>query len=447
MIFFILLILSIISPNTILAQNNFGLHLTQGSDIHSAHHIINSSSGDWGWATIVIRTDQLDDKNTWQDFFDNCRKYHIIPIVRIATKMEKDYWTKPDEKDIDNFLKLFESLNWPTKTRHITLFNEINHGSEWGGEVNIKEYTDIVLYAQKKFKDTNSDYFIMPAALDLAAPDKYPKYLSYKSVYKEIQNYKPEFFEKFDGLANHYYPHNSPNNYKNELIYFPDKNIPIFIKETAIPHREGITKNNRFYTLNTSTEILKNFILENQNNTQIKAITPFIYNYPHPPFDNFSWLDKNEKLHPQFQKIIDIPKKQNEPEQITSYVKIKHEIPLIIFTNKEYYGHIYLKNTGQSIWGETNFCLKSESKNIITEDICTDNSLIFPNQTKIFSFKFSVNNPSNFKEEIYLKWENLPEIKIIPINSNTTIYRQKTGIYNKIINFIQKLVKYYYLSS
>ena len=441
MVFFILLILSILLPNTIFAQNNFGLHLTQTSDINSAHSIINSSNGDWGWATIVIRLDQINDKNTWQDFFNNCRKHHIIPIIRLATKMENNHWAKPSETDIDQFVNFLESLNWPSKTRHLILFNEINHATEWGGEVNVAEYVDIVLYAQQKFKTTNPDYFIMPAALDLAAPNQSPKFLSYQEIYRQIKNYKPEFFEKFDGLANHYYPHNSPNTYQNELLYFPNKNIPVFITETAIPHREGIKKNNNFYTLNTSVSILKNLILNYQNNSQIKAVTPFIYNYPYPPFDNFSWVDKDEKLYPQFQHIIDLPKETNEPEQITSFKKIKHEIPLIIFTGKEYYGHVYMENTGQSIWGENNFCLKSESKNIISQDLCTDEHLILPNQIKIFSFKFTVQNPSNFKEETYLKWEGLPKIKIMPINASATIYRPKTGILNIIINFIQKLIK------
>jgi len=269
MVFLILLILSILAPNTIFAQNNFGLHLTQTSDINSAHSIINSSNGDWGWATIVIRLDQINDKNTWQDFFDNCRQKHIIPIVRLATKMENNYWTKPQTTDIDKFIIFLESLNWPTKTRHLILFNEINHASEWGGEVNIPEYVDLVLYAQEKFKTTNSDYFIMPAALDLAAPNQSPKFLSYQEVYRQIKNYKPEFFERFDGLANHYYPHNSANTYQNELLYFSNKDIPVFITETAIPHREGIKKNNNFYTLNTSTSILKNLILNYQDNPQI----------------------------------------------------------------------------------------------------------------------------------------------------------------------------------
>ena len=75
MFIFCLLILFFLNINPILAseRNLFGLHLTQTADLISAKEIINSSGGDWGYVTIVIRTDQLD-KNTWQDFFDNCRK-------------------------------------------------------------------------------------------------------------------------------------------------------------------------------------------------------------------------------------------------------------------------------------------------------------------------------------------------------------------------------------
>ncbi|HQI13479.1 MAG TPA: hypothetical protein PLU48_02775, partial [Candidatus Woesebacteria bacterium] len=86
--FFLLLIslLFFYGRQPILASdfNSFGLHLTQPSDIDSAAKIINSNGGDWGYATIVIRTDQLD-VNTWQGFFNQCRKLHIIPIIRLAT--------------------------------------------------------------------------------------------------------------------------------------------------------------------------------------------------------------------------------------------------------------------------------------------------------------------------------------------------------------------------
>ena len=93
-ILFLILFLffGVIFNKSILASPNiFGLHLTQTQDLISAKDIINSNGGDWGWVTIVIRTDQLDYR-TWQDFFDNCRRYHLIPIIRLATYSDNGNW-------------------------------------------------------------------------------------------------------------------------------------------------------------------------------------------------------------------------------------------------------------------------------------------------------------------------------------------------------------------
>ena len=89
MVFFVFLLL-IAKSNPILASDRsiFGLHLSQTSDITSAKNIINSNGGDWGYITIVLRTDQFN-RQMWQDFFDNCRLFHLTPIIRLATIMEK----------------------------------------------------------------------------------------------------------------------------------------------------------------------------------------------------------------------------------------------------------------------------------------------------------------------------------------------------------------------
>ena len=61
MFFIFLLIFSLLFNSHILASDNiFGLHLSQTEDIYQANQVINSQNGDWGWATIVIKLDQLD---------------------------------------------------------------------------------------------------------------------------------------------------------------------------------------------------------------------------------------------------------------------------------------------------------------------------------------------------------------------------------------------------
>jgi len=182
---FLILVLSfwLIFNKPILASENiFGLHLTQTEDLTNVKDIVNSSGGDWGWVTIVIPLNQLN-QQTWQNFFDNCRKYHLIPILRLATIGDGDNWKAPSFSDIDNLANFLNSLNWPTKDQYIILFNEVNHGQEWGGEVNVKNYVDTSIYAYQKFKNVNPNFFILSGALDLAAPENLPDFKSASNFY------------------------------------------------------------------------------------------------------------------------------------------------------------------------------------------------------------------------------------------------------------------------
>ncbi len=438
----------------ILASDNiFGLHLTQTQDLSTAKDIINSNGGDWGWVTIVIRLDQLD-QQTWQDFFDNCRKYHLIPIVRLATIADGDNWKIPQESDIDNLTNFLNSLNWPNKTQHIILFNEINHGQEWGGEVDIKSYVDISIYTSQKFKSLNPNFFILSTGLDLASPDQSPNYLSAETVYQQIFDYKPEYFDNIDGLASHSYPNHgfvgtpkdtgqhSIHGYQWELDTIKSlgvkKELPVFITETGWPHQEGISKKNNFYTTKTTSQFLLDAYHIWSADPQIKAVTPFIYNYPQEPFDHFSWLDQDEQLYPEYQKFIDQPKTINNPEQTTSYELYKNQLPFIIFANHEYNGQISLKNTGQSIWGETTFCLNpTVSDNIELTPICvTSQDTVYPNQIKIFNFKFKIKD--SISKKVTLSWEGIPNTEITLFSENSIIYHQQFNLFNKIKSFFVK---------
>jgi len=458
MFFIFLLIISLFFNSPILASDNtFGLHLSQTEDLNSAAKIINSQNGNWGWATIVIQTNNLD-KNTWQNFFDNCRKNHVIPIIRIATVGEGENWKVPDYSDIDHIVSFLNSLNWPTQEQHIILFNEINHGSEWGGEVDIKDFIDKSSYAAKKFKETNPNFFILSCGLDLVAPEDPPKYESAENVYKKIISLNPNYFDNIDGLASHSYPNNgfvgTPNDtgqhsirgYQWELDLLKqlgiNKDLPIFITETGWPHRQGIENQNNFYTAKTTSNFLTEAITNVWSlDSRIKAITPFIYNYSQEPFDHFSWLDKDGNLYPEYQQLIDLPKKQNEPKQIISYQLEKINLPLLILEKNTYDGEIILKNTGQSIWGEKKFCLISKSSpNITTSEICSDNNLTLPGQYKIFKIKFIVNQVDNYEGQTYLSWGDLNNFEIQKFAKKSTIYHPKDNFIQKIINSFKTFI-------
>ncbi len=454
-IFLTLLIFTAFSlPSQAYGQDNiFGLHLTQFSDLQSASGIINSSNGDWGWATIVIRLDLMD-KNAWQNFFDQCRQQHIIPIVRIATIMDQDSWRRPQNSEMDQIASFLNSLNWPTQTQHVILFNEINHASEWGGEVDINSYVDSFVYTAQKLKSLNPNFFILGPGLDLASPEKVPEFKSAQNVYQEIYNYNPEYFNLIDGLASHSYPNHgyvgkpsdsgqhSIRGYQWELQYIKslgiDKNYPVFITETGWPHRQGIKNNNGFYTATTTADLLTKAYEIWSKDPNIKAVTPFIYNYPYEPFDHFSWVDKSETLYPEYQVLVDMIKPKNTPSQITSYQLNHLKLPLLLLHNNEYQGRISLKNTGQSIWGETKFCLEPNvSANITTTEICFGGKNTPPNQSEEITFKFTINDTP--ADQSFIGWDNLPTTQIEPVILKGQLYRPKTGIKDKIMQTFQNI--------
>ncbi|MFZ2153177.1 MAG: hypothetical protein WAV41_03945 [Microgenomates group bacterium] len=443
MLVLILIITFFLNYSPILAseRNIFGLHLTQTNDIYSAAKIINSSNGDWGYATIVIRLDQLNRQN-WQEFMNNCRKFHIIPIIRLATIMENNYWKKPETSDIDNLASFLNSLNWPTQEQHIILFNETNHGSEWSGGVDVKSFTDISIYTYQKLKSLNSNFVVISGALDLAAPNKNSEFKSATDFFKEIYTYRPEYFDNLDALGNHYYPQNSPRDYNWELGLLKKlgvkKTFPVYITETGWPHREGETKNNQYFLAQTSANLLIKSLATWQKDPRVVAVTPFIFNYPFEPFDHFSWVDKNENLLPAYQSVVNNPKQKNTPSQITSYEITSNRLPFIILTDSEYLGEISIKNTGQSIWGETNFCLPPDSTpNVTIDQICTTNNFVYPNQIEKFSYKLKIKNIPDYKEKTFISWQGLPPLEITPLNGEGTIYSPKLTPLQRLVQYFQ----------
>lgn len=142
-------------------NNKMGIHILFPSELQEAAKLVNSNGGDWGYVTIPIQAGDKDIKK-WQEFMDQAKSLHLIPLVRLAT--EGDYfntssWRKPTEADVLDFANFLNSLNWPTKNHYIIVFNEVNRGDEWGGSPNPQEYADILSYAVTAFKSRNPDFF------------------------------------------------------------------------------------------------------------------------------------------------------------------------------------------------------------------------------------------------------------------------------------------------
>lgn len=164
-------------------NNKFGIHLAQPSDqdLEAAAKLVNSSSGDWGYVTLVIQENDRD-KNKWQEIFNKLRRLHLIPVIRLATQPEGGVWQRPSESSIASWVNFLDSLNWVVKNRYVILFNEPNHGFEWGGAVDPENYAQIAFTFAKALKERNPDFFVMLSGFDAASPSN-PPYFEDEEVF------------------------------------------------------------------------------------------------------------------------------------------------------------------------------------------------------------------------------------------------------------------------
>ncbi len=283
-------------------NNSFGIHITQEADIEAAAELVNSSGGKWGYVTIVI---QKGERNThrWQKTFNRLRKLHLIPLVRIATAQLNDGWERPSPDEIDGWVDFLGSLNWPVANRYVIVGNEPNHKKEWGGEISPEGYAEYLKAFSQKLKSRSDDFFVLPAALDFSAGNTKDT-LEATLFWRRMLKTQPDIFNWVDGLNSHSYP--NPNfsgsekavgrgsvaSFLWEDAYLRslgvNKNFPIFITETGWAHR--VDENSQGYLEAEEIGPKFKYALENTwNNPGVVAVTPFILDYDHHPFDVFSW--------------------------------------------------------------------------------------------------------------------------------------------------------------
>lgn len=415
------------------ANNKFGIHLAVASeeDLIDAAALVNSSGGKWGYVTLVIQENDRD-LNKWQNVFDKMRELKLIPIVRIATlPQEGGFWRRPTVEDASGWVDFLNSLNWVVKDRYVILFNEPNHASEWGGEVDAKNYGEIAFEFAKKLKERNPDFFIMLAGLDAAAPHQLPKYEDEENFLREIVTSYSSLFTVVDGLSSHSYPNygfiaspyktgrNSIKNYLWELSVLKKlgvkKNLPVFITETGW---NGVSERQR----------AKNFKIAFEEvwlpDGKIMAVTPFVLNYQDKPFEGFSWRKKGAKaFYQQYETVQGITKLAGDPKQDHT-LKVSSLIPSKLTWKSTYQFSIKLRNEGQSIWdAEEGYKLKLSGEDLDDfEYFFSDFDGVLPFRDSLTSFHLKVGDKTGnyhfkigiFKGDKLVSNEVEWELKIIP---------------------------------
>ncbi|OGE29282.1 hypothetical protein A2867_05375 [Candidatus Daviesbacteria bacterium RIFCSPHIGHO2_01_FULL_40_11] len=379
-LFFIQPVFAIVNPLSV-PNNKFGIHIIQATPDESspAAKLVNTN-GDWGYITVLVESKDRD-HNKWQEFFDDLRRRHLIPLVRLATEPQGNFWKRPYEKEEEAWADFLDALNWPTKNRYVIVYNEPNHGTEWGNKVDASSYAEVLDKTITALKNKNQDFFVLNGGFDASTPSKPPVYEDQITFMKEMNKAVPGIFEKLDGWVSHSYPNpafaGSPaavgrgtvRNWFWEIQQLRNLgvtyNLPVFITETGWKHAEGLSYDSRLPDEETVAKYYKEAFETAWNIDRIVAITPFLLSYQEIPFDHFSFKKptgekQNIKVlsvaypeyYSMYQTIQDLPKVTGKPVQETKALLTKGEIYSSIISGEIYTISLTFKNIGQSIWND-----------------------------------------------------------------------------------------------
>lgn len=339
--------------------NKFGMHLAQPNpdDIRGVAKLVNSNGGKWGYVTMVMQEDDRD-RGKWQSIFDLCREQKLIPIIRLATKVDGSSWKRPAKEDALEWARFLNSLRWVVKDRYVILFNEPNHATEWGGAVDIASFTETSYVFAKTIKAQNPDFYLMFAGLDAAAPQSLPQYADEGYFLQTMHNYAvqngmTDLFDYISGWASHSYPNpgfsgspwdkgrNTVRGYEWELNTLSSlgvqKNLPVFITETGWLNP---VPNGNFQIAYTNSWL---------TDSRVIAVTPFVYSYIGEPFEKFSWVINADSHRSQYDEVQSIEKVAGDPEIVdTGYLRF--EKPKEFVVSSQYNLPLQVINTGQAIW-------------------------------------------------------------------------------------------------
>lgn len=316
-------------------NNRFGIHVVDEHGLEDAAALVNSSGGDWGYVTMVIP--EMDRNSAkWQQILDTMRTLHLIPIIRLATTLTGDTWRAPTIEDAATWGAFLSRLSWVTKNRYIIVFNEPNHAKEWGGTIDPDGYTRVLRTFSSVLKAYSRDFFVLPAGLDVSAPNGRDTMDAYTFFSHMVQT-DPLIFTTIDGWSSHSYPNpgfagnvtdrgrGTLRSYQWEFATLKtfglSSTLPIFITETGWAHQEGISRPDRRYlSADTVAERFVDAADTVWSDSQIVAVVPFLLNYPSYPFSHFSWqaFTAEKSFFPQYEAYQRIPKVAGKPALIPS---------------------------------------------------------------------------------------------------------------------------------
>lgn len=281
--------------------SKMGVHILNPSELESAKELIRAENADeWQYVTIPFTLEDAKKPREWQEFFKEAKEKKIIPLVRLATKVEDGSWQVPDRKQIVMLLTILGQLEWPTDDRHIIVFNEVNHAKEWGGTIDPEEYASIFRFTSSWAHSENRRFIVLPAAMDLAAPNGGQTREAFAYL-DAMRTSDPEIFNYVDIWNSHSYPNpafsaspqktgkNSLRGFEYELAYLKEhtgKEFDVYITETGW---EDNVQTRRWLS-----SYYEYAIRNIWSNPKVKAVTPFVLKGAPGPYAGFSFLSGDD---------------------------------------------------------------------------------------------------------------------------------------------------------
>ncbi|NCN87717.1 MAG: hypothetical protein GW941_02365 [Candidatus Pacebacteria bacterium] len=306
--------LSIVNPIQAQINNKAGIHILHTEEIDDAIQLLKiNPETEKAFVTITLSLNDIKRENDWKVFFEKARQYKIIPIVRLVSEFDGRNWTVPTKKNIIDQISFLSQFEWPQDEKHIIVFNEPNHRAEFGGQIDPAQYTRILRFTADWAHTENLNYKVLPAALDLAAPNgstTMEAFTYLNLMLKEDEN----IFDKIDYWNSHSYPNpgfiaspyrtgqNSLRGYKHELEFLKrvtSRDFKVFITETGWLSNSLTNHWLDYYYKYAAEQIW--------SDEKIMAVTPFILRGDPGPFSGFAFIDRNgepTKQYYSFQKTF-----------------------------------------------------------------------------------------------------------------------------------------------
>src|SRR3989344_557862 len=265
-------LVSLAWPKVVMAGPALGIHLLDPRELPAALELVRN-----GAVTVVLRSD---DRNirVWQEFLDRAAENEVVPIIRLATRVEGSGWKRPSKRDIVEHARFLSGLNWQVEALRVVIFNEPNHAAEWGGKVDPEDYGRVLSFAADWFHTEAKKYVVLPAGLDAAAPND-----NLEFIRRMLAN-NPNLINQIDGWTAHAYANpdfaGSPrdtgkmsiNSFKHEvdlLKRYATRDWPVYITEAGW---KRTAKNSRVVA-DYYTQAVK----QAWNDENIRVVTPFVF--------------------------------------------------------------------------------------------------------------------------------------------------------------------------